>query len=375
MVKKIYGGVTMKHVDRLMKDAIKKSVFPGGVLLVSLNRNIVFFEPYGHANLFTGRKTTKETVFDLASLTKPLATTLAVMKLIQQSRLALEQNLEDILSIFKNTDKGKIRIENLLYHNSGLPDYRAYYTSVRDLEPGRRKEALRELLFKEPLVSPPGREVIYSDLGFMLLCWVIEQLSGTSLDRFVSEHIYHPLGLRTLFFIPDDKEPPRAEFAATEKCPWRGILLEGVVHDDNAYSAGGIEGHAGLFGTAGDVFYLLSELMAVYEGSASTGVFDTTLTQLFFCRKEGTGRTLGFDTPSSANPSCGRYFSKRTVGHLGFTGTSFWMDLDRRIIVILLTNRVHPSRDNNRIKAFRPKLHDAVMENFTFGGSSAYFLA
>jgi len=365
----------MKHVDRLMKGAVENDVFPGGVLLVSLNRNIVFFEAYGYTNLFAGRKTTKETVFDLASLTKPLATTLAVMKLIQQSRLALEQNLGTILSVFKNTDKGKIRIENLLYHNSGLPDYRPYYTSVRDLEPGRRKEALRELLFKEPLVSLPGREVIYSDLGFMLLCWVIEQISGTSLDRFVSEHIYRPLGLKTLFFIPVDTAPPGAEFAATEKCPWRGKLLEGVVHDDNAYSAGGIEGHAGLFGTAGDIFRLLSELMAVYEGSASTGIFDIALTRRFFCSKEGTGRTLGFDTPSLVNPSCGRYFSRNTVGHLGFTGTSFWMDLDRKIIVILLTNRIHPSRDNDRIKAFRPKLHDAVMENLGVGRSPECLLA
>jgi CubicO group peptidase (beta-lactamase class C family) len=365
----------MKHINRLMKDAIKNNVFPGGVLLVSLDRTIVFFEAYGFANLFSGRKMTKEAVFDLASLTKPLATTLAVMELIQQSKLTLKENLGSILPLLKNTEKEKIRVENLLYHNSGLPDYRPYYNLIKKIEPGQRKNALRELLVKEPLVNSPGRQVIYSDLGFMLLCWVIEQVSGTSLDRFVTEHIYRPLGLKSLVFVPVDKEPPRAEFAATEKCPWRGILLEGVVHDDNAYSVGGIEGHAGLFGTAEDVFYLLSELMTVYGGSASTGVFDSALTQLFFRTKEGTGRTLGFDTPSSVDPSCGRYFSKKSVGHLGFTGTSFWMDLDRRIIVILLTNRIHPSRDNNRIKAFRPKLHDAVMENFAIGRSLKGLLA
>jgi len=366
---------TMKNVNRLMKDAIQNNVFPGGVLLVSLDRTIVFFDAFGDANLFTGRKTTRKTVFDLASLTKPLATTLAVMKLIQQSKLSLEQNLASILPVFKNTEKENIRIENLLYHDSGFPDYRPYYTSVCELEPGRRKAALRELLVKEPLVHPPGRQVIYSDLGFVVLCWVIEQISGASLDRFVTEHIYQPLGLKALFFIPINTNPPHAEFAATEKCPWRGILLEGVVHDDNAYSVGGIEGHAGLFGTAEDIFYLLSELMAVHEGDASTGVFDIALMQHFFREKEETGRALGFDIPSSVNPSCGRYFSKRTVGHLGFTGTSFWMDLDRRIIVILLTNRVHPSRDNNRIKAFRPKLHDAVMENFVVGESQKCLLA
>jgi serine-type D-Ala-D-Ala carboxypeptidase len=354
----------MKHVDRLMKDAVANNVFPGGVLLVSQDRNIVFFEAFGDANLFSGRKMTKETVFDLASLTKPLATTLAVMALIQQSRLTLKDHLGSILPLVKNTDKERIRVEHLLYHNSGFPDYRSYYKLVKKIEPGQRKNALREFLIKEPLIHPIGRQVVYSDLGFMMLCWVIEEVARIRLDRFVLENIYHPLGLETMYFLPVDKKPPVAEFAATEKCPWRGMLLEGVVHDDNAYSVGGIEGHAGLFGTAGDVFDLLSELMAVYQGSVSAGVFDIDLTRRFLSLNEQNGRALGFDTPSSKGSSCGRYFSKRTVGHLGFTGTSFWMDLDREIAVILLTNRIHPSRDNNRIKAFRPKIHDAVMENF-----------
>jgi len=360
----INGDGVMKHIDRLMKDAVVNHVFPGGVLLVSQDRNIVFFEAYGDANLFSGRKMAKETIFDLASLTKPLATALAVMELIRQSRLTLKDQLGSILPLFKNTDKERIRVENLLYHNSGFPDYRPYYKLVKEIEPGRRKDALRECLIKEPLVHYPGRQVIYSDLGFMVLCWAIEEVTGIRLDRFVLENIYRPLGLKSLFFLPVDSKPPVAEFAATERCPWRGTVLEGIVHDDNAYSVGGIEGHAGLFGTAGDVFDLLSELMAVYGGSVSSGVFDMHLTRRFLRRNNHVGRALGFDTPSSKGSSCGRYFSKRTVGHLGFTGTSFWMDLDRGIVVILLTNRIHPSRDNNRIKAFRPKLHDAVMENF-----------
>ena len=346
----------MNHVNRLMKDAVANNVFPGGVLLVSQDRNIVFFEAYGDANLFSGRKMTKQTVFDLASLTKPLATVLAVMELIQQSRLTLKENLGSILPLFKNTDKEKIRVENLLYHNSGYPDYRPYYKLVIKIEPRQRKNALRKFLIKEPLIHPIGHQVVYSDLGFMVLCWVIEEVAGIRLDRFVMENIYHPLGLKTMLFLPVDKKPPVAEFAATEKCPWRDMLLEGVVHDDNAYSVGGIEGHAGLFGTAGDVFDLLSELMVVNRGSVSTGVFDIDLTRRFLCINKQNGRALGFDTPSSKGSSCGRYFSKRTVGHLGFTGTSFWMDLDREIVVILMTNRVHPFRDNNRIKTFRPKL-------------------
>jgi len=353
----------MTHPDRLMKDAVLNRVFPGGVLLVSAEGTTVFFEAYGSANLSVGRPMTKETVFDLASLTKPLATTLAVMHLLAQSKLSLEQGLGSILPAFNNTDKKKIRIEHLLYHNSGLPDYRPYYKRLCKIEPRRRKDALRELLAKEPLIHVPGEQILYSDIGFMILCWVIEEISGRRLDRFVTENIYRPMGLDNLFFVDVDGKSRRREFAATERCPWRNILLEGMVHDDNAYAVGGIEGHAGLFGTAGDILILLSELMTVYRGNPSTGVFDIDWVRLFFKRKEREGRALGFDAPSSVDSSCGRYFSERTVGHLGFTGTSFWMDLDGGVIVVLLTNRIHPSRDNDRIKAFRPILHDAVMEN------------
>jgi serine-type D-Ala-D-Ala carboxypeptidase len=358
-----------KDIDGLMKKAVSGNVFPGGVLLVSVRGDIVFFKAYGVENLFSGSPVTKETVFDLASLTKPLATTLALMTLIQRSDLSLKENLGAILPAFKNTGKGNIRIEQLLYHNSGFPDYRPYYKRLQNLDPGRRKDALRELLVKEPLIYPPGSQVVYSDLGFMVLCWVVETVSGVRLDQFVMENIYRPLNLKRLFFVPNGIKPHQAKFAATERCPWRGILLEGVVHDDNAYAVGGIEGHAGLFGTAGDVFLLLSELSAVYRGDGAANLFDRELTRRFLSRNKHTGRALGFDTPSAGASSCGRFFSKRTIGHLGFTGTSFWMDLDRNVTVILFTNRVHPTRDNTRIKAFRPILHDAVMENFVNGKS------
>ena len=357
----------MTHVDHLMKDAVIRGVFPGAVLLVSSGRDTVFFEAYGSANLFDRRPMTKETVFDLASLTKPLATTLAVMHLLKHTKLSLEQSLGSILPAFKNSEKEKIRIEHLLYHNSGLPDYRPYYKRLSKIEPRRRKTALRELLANEPLIHAPGEQTVYSDIGFMILCWVIEEISGRRLDRFVTENIYRPLGLDALFFVEIDGKSCRTEFAATEHCPWREELLEGKVHDENAYISGGIEGHAGLFGTAGAILVLLLELMAAFHKDLSTGLFDADRVQLFFKRNEPDGRALGFDTPSSVGPSCGRYFSERTVGHLGFTGTSFWMNLDRRAIVILLTNRIHPSRDNDRIKTFRPKLHDAVMEHLLDG--------
>jgi CubicO group peptidase (beta-lactamase class C family) len=205
--------------------------------------------------------------------------------------------------------------------------------------------------------------VIYSDLGFMILEWMIEHVSGKRLDCFASEMIYNPLGVDNLFFVDlHTNRKWRAPFAATEQCPWRKILLSGQVHDENAYVVGGIEGHAGLFGTAAAVYTLVRKLLSAYQGRDSDNLFQTKIVRLFFKRLPKSDKALGFDMPSLKDSSAGHHFSANSVGHLGFTGTSFWMDLDRSVIVILLTNRVHPSRDNVAIKAFRPALHDAVMQ-------------
>ncbi len=359
----------MEPVNNLMKEALSNNIFPGGVLLVSTDDTVVFSEAYGYADILSQRLITRDTVFDLASLTKPLATTLAVMRLVQKAELGLKQNIGSILPRFKSTEKGQINIEHLLYHNSGLSDYRPYYKSLSKFEPNNRRDALRELLVEEPLIKPVGKQVLYSDIGFMILSWVIEKVSGNRLDRFVTEEIYSPLGLENLFFVDVESKPRKARFAATEFCTWRNVLLNGVVHDENAYVVGGVEGHAGLFGTADDVYRLLSVLLSVFHGRSEDHIFEKELLQTFFKPRVDTGRGLGFDTPSLTGSSCGLYFSKKSVGHLGFTGTSFWMDLDRNVIVILLTNRVHPSRDNNKIKAFRPKLHDMVMDNIAEAGS------
>jgi CubicO group peptidase (beta-lactamase class C family) len=358
----------MKKADTLMKEAVAENVFPGGILLVSKENEMLFFKAYGWANIDTNLPMKKETLFDLASLTKPLATALSVMILIQQSKLKLDQTLVSILPDFKNTDKERITVQQLLAHTSGLPDHKPYYLKLKELPLGERRAALRQYLIQEPLISPIGQSTLYSDIGFMVLCWVVESVSQKRLDRFVTEKIYIPLGIDTvdeLFFVDLGLPPHEGEFAATEMCPWRKILLNGVVHDDNAYAAGGIEGHAGLFGTALAVNSVLVELLAAYRAQSEKRVFQTELLHTFF-QKQGKGdMALGFDMPSHQDSSSGSYFSEKSVGHLGFTGTSFWMDLERSIIVILLTNRVHPHRTNEKIKAFRPELHNAIMKNLT----------
>ena len=351
----------MIQVRRLMQQALADNVFPGAVLLVSNNGQCVFHHAYGFRNYLTRSPMTTGTIFDLASLTKPLATALAVMVLVQQNKVGLDQDLSDVLPAFKKDAKASIKIKHLLYHNSGLADYKAFYKKIEHLPLNKRKAALRKLLVKEPLVHPIGSRVVYSDIGFMILEWMIEEICGKRFDRFISAAIYDPLGLGHLFFIDAKAARKPDVFAATEQCHWRQQLQSGQVHDENAYAVGGVQGHAGLFGTASDVHSLLSHLLAAYHEQPSTQLFQPDMVQLFFRPLAGSDKALGFDTPSLSGSSSGQFFSRNSVGHLGYTGTSFWMDLDRSIIVVLLTNRVHPTRDNEAIKKFRPLLHDAVM--------------
>jgi CubicO group peptidase (beta-lactamase class C family) len=355
--------MVMTQIEKLMRQAVADNVFPGAVLLVSRKDRILIHEAFGRRDLITGAPVTTETIFDLASLTKPLATTLAVMVLIENKKVALDQQLGDVLPAFANDGKAPIQIKHLLNHNSGLADYRAYYKEIEHLPSEKRKSALRKLLVKEPLVHSIGARLVYSDIGFMILEWLVEAISGKALDYYVTEEIYNPLGLENLIFADSNSDRQPGEFAATEQCIWRRQLLCGQVHDENAYAVGGVQGHAGLFGTAFDIHSLLGHLLSAYHGQPSTRLFKPHMVRLFFRRLTGSDKALGFDTPSASGSSAGRFFSPNSVGHLGFTGTSFWMDLDRSIIVILLTNRVHPTRGNGAIKGFRPKLHDAVMRS------------
>lgn len=350
----------MDKVNELMRRGIADKIFPGAVLLVSKNQDIVFFEAYGTANLFTQRPITRETFFDLASLTKPLTTTLAVMSLVQEGRLTLDQRLAALLPGYSGTDKALVTVEQLLAHHAGLPAYRPYYLSLCRRPPEERRARLGELLSAEPLIHPIGCRPLYSDLGFMLLQQVVETVSGKSLSCFVRQKIYRPLGLDGLFFPAEGKPLRRQRFAATERCLWRGVLLEGVVHDENAYAMGGVAGHSGLFGKAAHLHLLVKALYAAYAGERRFERFDRQLLKHFFSRYRDSDRALGFDTPARENSSTGRYMSRNSVGHLGFTGTSFWLDLDEGIAVILLTNRVHPTRANEGIRRFRPALHDTV---------------
>lgn len=375
--------MTPDQIDMMMRDAVAEGIFPGGQLLFSRFGEVLFDRVYGIADTADPRPVTHRTFFDLASLTKPLATALAVMNLIQQGKLDLSQEIGAVISAFSDNDKSHIRIRDLLCHQSGLTDYRPYYLELVKLAFHERQAALQGYLAAEPLISPPGRQTRYSDIGYMILEWVIRAVAGVPLDQFVDRYIYKPLGIDDLFFLPAsdagnnhfDSGRGELEFAATENCSWRGYTVKGAVHDENAFVMGGVAGQAGLFGTASSVHGLLSAILFAYaeetertkdiahQKRRSYSVFDPNLMREFLKPQGGGGRALGFDTPSPVGSSSGDLFSRtHTVGHLGFTGTSFWMDLRRSLIVILLTNRVHPTRANEGIRLFRPRIHNAVVE-------------
>lgn len=355
----------MENVDRIMQQGVRDGIFPGGVLCVWAHDKVVFHRAYGVADIRSNSPVTTGTVFDLASLTKPLATAPAVLKLVDMGRLSATSLLCDVLPAFRETEKSDIAISMLLCHTSGLPAHREYFRQLSAVPEGQRNSALLCMLKDEPLVYRPGSRVVYSDLGYMLLRFVVEQTAGMRFDRFVYDTLYKPLGLDTLFFVPlaggEPSGTDRRCFAATEDCPRRGKVLAGLVHDDNAYEIGGVDGHAGLFGNTSCVLGFLVELLSIYKGERDGGVLSRISVRQMMEKQCGTDRTFGFDTPAMSGSSAGKMFSKRSVGHLGFTGTSCWIDIDRDIIVLLFTNRVHPDRGNEAIKRFRPMIHDAVM--------------
>jgi len=354
------------RIRDLLAEGVNEQVYPGAVLLDATGGEKVFHDCVGHLSLRPDRMVMrKDTIFDLASLTKPLATTLAVMSLVDDDKIRLDQTVAELSSASIPHDKQGLTVRWLLCHCAGLVDWKPFYEKLMDYNPEERKAGLRDLILEEPLAYTPGMGCVYSDPGFMILEWLIEEATGASMDQFVEQRFYRPLRLDRTFLWTEQgyKRFKKGEFAATEECPWRKKILQGHVHDDNAFAVGGYSGHAGLFGTADEVWRIVNLLREHYLEKRKD-YFNPEMVRQFFAKQDAVGgcpRALGWDMPSAENSSAGKYFSPNSVGHLGFTGTSVWMDLEKDVVVILLTNRVHPTRSNEKIKAFRPELHDGVM--------------
>ena len=367
------------RVEKAMDEAVAKGVFPGAVLLVNKEGQVVYERAFGNRSIDPDTTPlTEDTIYDLSSLTKPLATTTAFLILVKERKLRVDDRVTRLFHNFGVHGKTHITFRHLLTHTSGLPAWRPYFKEILKVERGGRvnflcsqgaKQHVFEMIHREKPDGDPGKAMVYSDPGFMLLGEAIEEVSGLTLDRYCHERIWKPLGLRSTSFIDLSLVrtrrlvPVTDMIAPTERCEWRKKLLCGEVQDDNAYAMGGVAGHAGLFASAADVNVLVSRLRDSYHGK--NPFLPQELVREAFTRDKTvpqTTRTLGWDTPSPGVSASGSRFSPNSVGHLGFTGTSVWLDLDRAIHIVLLSNRVHPNRNNDKIKDFRPAIHDLVME-------------
>jgi CubicO group peptidase (beta-lactamase class C family) len=275
----------------------------------------------------------------------------------------IQRHVEEL----KGSAIGEATVCHLLTHSSGLPAWRPLYERIAERDrggPGAVNMALA-LIRQERLEAPPGARSVYSDLGFILLGMLVERAGGSVLADYCRRAVFEPMEAPLFFPGPSGAAvPDPARIAPTEDDPWRGRLLRGEVHDENACALGGAAGHAGLFGTAEAVSVVTGHWLDARKGRSR--LLPSDLVKRFTTRQERIARSswaMGWDTPSAPSSS-GRHFSAASFGHLGYTGTSIWVDPDRELEVVLLSNRVHPTRRNEAIKQFRPLIHDVIYEEF-----------
>jgi len=368
------------RVDRALDEAIERSELPGAVVLARMPREGELLEHTSVRGLAVTRPERilmqRDTIFDLASLTKIVATTTAVLLLVEEGRLELDSPVARWLPAFAERGKEGVTLRHLLTHSSGLKPWRAFHEHLLEKErkTGERwlgtpaaREHIFESLCRQSLVHDPGAAAVYGDLDFILLGFLIEEVTQQPLQVFFRERIAVPLQFADIGFLPvgeNGAAADRRRIAATENCPWRQRILWGEVHDPNASALGGVAGHAGLFAPASALLRFAEVWLAVWHGRSD--LLPQHWVRHFSERQElpaGSDWALGWDTPSALGSSAGKHFSKNSVGHLGFTGTSLWIDLEREAVVVMLTNRVHLLAKKSRF-ALRPLVHDLILEAF-----------
>ena len=375
----------LERVDRALDKAIDASETPGAVVLATLDRDgerLEHFAAKGHAVLRPERLAmARETVFDLASLTKVMATSTAILLLAEDGALDLDDPVAKHIPHFHERDKEAVTLRHLLTHSSGLKPWRAFHEDLleRERKKGedwiatpRAREWVLESICRSALVHEPGAAAVYGDLDFIVLGAVVEAVAKEPLDAFCAERIFGPLGLEGTGYRPLPEgggAPPDAErrgLAATENCPWRDRILWGEVHDPNASAMGGVAGHAGLFAPADDVLRFGRAWLDAWHGRDGALLPAERVREFCVRQKlpESSDWALGWDTPTAGSSSSGKHFSEHSIGHLGFTGTSLWIDLEREALVVLLTNRVHLVAKRSQY-TLRPKIHDLLIEAFT----------
>jgi len=342
----------------VIESSIQSKAFPSATLLVWKDGKVLFHESFGRLTYEpSARKTDTLTLYDLASLTKPLAVTLSLMKFHSEGKIRLDDSLKTFLPQTANGGKENLTLKDLLLHQSGLIAFRRYYDCCST------ETQVLTRIYNDTLIRRIGDTTIYSDLNFVLLGKVVEAISGKRLDQHFAETFATPLGLKNLMFVPPDSLASR--IAPTEvDTHWKFSFPRPKVHDPTAAMLGGISGNAGLFGNASDILRLLLPLLN--GGTLDSLHFFTLETIRLFTTRDPKHklRALGWDMrTNSEKTSTGKYFSMNTFGHTGFTGTSVWIDPERNLCVIFLTNRVYPTSTNRQILSVRRALHDAIIED------------
>ena len=343
-------------IERLLTSAISSHAFPAAVVEVGDRKHVIWRQAFGRlAYLPDAPFTRDDTIFDLASLTKVIATSTLIMRAVDARVLGVDDRVADRLPLWRGDDREDVTIRDLLAHASGLTAYLPFFRDHHG------REEFERAICSLPLEYAPRTQSIYSDLGFMLLGFVLEDVHREPLAQQFARLAadFRLKAEETIAF-----NPPRAwreRTAPTELDLWRGRLLQGEVHDENTWALGGAAGHAGLFGTASAVGAFARLMLDGLHGGHALAQPDTIAMFSQRSAVPGSSRALGWDTmlPTS---SCGTRLSPRAIGHTGFTGTSLWIDPELDLYIVLLTNRVHPARDNNRIQCVRRNVHDAIVE-------------
>lgn len=355
----ISNEINFEKVDSIIEEAISDSAFPGGVLLVSKDGKILHEKAYGNYTYDHNSQRMKlSTIFDLASVSKVVGTTTAVMMLYDQGKMDLDDKVTKYLPGFGNNGKENITIRNLLLHNSGLAPFKKYYDLYSTAD-----EVINDIMNLTP-EQEPGSKYVYSDLGMITLQKVMEKISGKSLDKYLNDNLFKPMGMNSTMYNPPANL--KNNCAPTEYDDfYRMRQLQGDVHDERAYMLNGVAGHAGLFSTAPDLAKFLQMILNKGEYNGKQFIKPETVELFTKKQSEQSTRGLGWDTKSPEGSSAGQYFSILSWGHTGYTGTSVWTDPELESFVILLTNRVYPTRNNNKLSKVRPLLHDAIYQSLS----------
>lgn len=340
-------------LDRVLQRALQDSAFPGAYAVVGTHSGILAQAGVGQLDADDPTVPDAKTLWDLASLTKVVGLTSGVMRLVQAGKLDIDSPVQRYLPEWTGQWKARVTVRHLLTHSSGLPAWRPLYKEATS-----PAQALA-LVLATPLDTVPGVRMVYSDLGAILLGQIVNRVAGVPFNVLATREVFEPLGMRETTWLPPKSKLPR--IAPTEIDPWRQRHLRGEVHDENAFALGGISSHAGLFSTAAD----LSRLTRMYLNHGildGVRVLDSATIERFTARPDSplSNRALGWEKPTGSN-SAGHRMSARAFGHTGFTGTSIWIDPGQDIFVILLTNRVNPTRENRRIGQVRIGVADAVL--------------